>query len=224
MSAPQQPMLARRQLRLAAIACLNGIKTAAQIATIDSPGDWNTPPEVMPAVLIRTPADRKMGVVKGMAEFTTTVTLEIEARLEATTETAAQDQIEALCYAIENALFTDYNVIGMIQQVSSVDTQTEITATGARHTGAIKMSISVEMFEAYDPMVAAPAASTWPVQPPATVPLTSVGLHADLAGTYDPSGTYTPSADAPAYTPVPAPRTTGPDGRDEGSLDITLPQ
>lgn len=59
---------------------------------------------------------------------------------------------------------------------------------------------------------------------PTGTPITSVGIHADLGAPFDPNGTYTPSTDAPPYTPAPAPRTSGPDGRDEGALDITLPQ
>ena len=224
MTAPQQPMLARRQLRLAALSAIQSIQSSAGILTVDSPGDWNTPPERMPAVLLRNGRERKDSVNKGMPEFNTTAAIEIEARIEAATATAAQDAIEALGYAIENAILLDYNVISMVQQVTSVDTETEITADGRRHLGGIRMVLSFEMFEAFDPTAAPPVATTWPVVPAATVPFTSVGLHADLAGTFDPTGVYTPSADAPPYTPTPAPRTIGPHGRDEGALDITLPQ
>lgn len=86
------------------------------------------------------------------------------------------------------------------------------------------MRIECEMFETFDPTAMPPTASTWPVQAPATVPLDSIGIHLDLAAPFDPSGTYIPNADAPAYTPTTAPRTIGPDGRDEAALDITLPQ
>lgn len=222
MAAPQEPMLARRQLRLAAVAAINTIKTTAGIATIDSPGDWNVPPEKLPAVLLRGARGRKESINKGMAEFNSTVTLEIEGRVEAASASAAQDAIEALEYAVENAILTDYNVIGMVQQVASVDSEVEISSDGKRHLGGFKMSIACELFEAFDPTAVAPLATTWPQIPSATVALTSLGLHADMAGTFDKNGTYVPSPDSPAYTPVPAPRTSGPDGRDEAALDIPL--
>ncbi len=217
-------MLARRQLRLAVVAAIQGIQSAAGIVTIDSPGDWSTPPEKMPAVLIRVGKERKESVGRTIPEFNTTTLVEIEARLEEPTAAAAQDAIEALGYAIENAVLKNYNVVGMVQQFSSIDTDTEISADGRKQIGAFKMEIFCEMFEAFDPELSDPAATTWPPTPPVTSSLTSVGLHADLVNVYDQSGTYTPSADAPPYTPVPAPRTSGPDGRDEGSLDINLPQ
>ncbi|HQT79768.1 MAG TPA: hypothetical protein PLD10_22215, partial [Rhodopila sp.] len=86
-----EPMLARRQVRLAAVAALQSITGL----TVQSPGDWATPPEKMPAALLRVVSERKDSVVKQMPEFTTTVTLEIQLRTQALTASAAQDAIEA---------------------------------------------------------------------------------------------------------------------------------
>jgi hypothetical protein len=215
-------MLARRQLRLAVVAAIDAIKTAAGIATVDTPGDWNVPPEKLPAVLLRGGRGRKESVTRGMAEFTSSATIEIEGRVEAADAAAAQDAIEALEYAIENAVFTDYNVMGMVQQIASVESEVQISSDGRRHLGGFKLEIVFEMFEAFDPTVAAPALTTWPEPVAVPVSMTSMGIHYDLMGTFDPSGTYVPPADAPPYTPVPAPRTTGPDGRDEAAQDIPL--
>lgn len=215
-----QPMLARRQLRLAAVAALEAITGL----TVQSPGDWATPSEKMPVALVRVTSDRKESVVKQAPEFTTTVTLEVQLRAQGLTETAAQDALEAWGYQVEQALFTNYALVAMCQQIATADTDVEITAEGAQHIGAQTMRVECEMFESFDPTVTPPAASTWPVVPAPTVPLDSVGIHLDMASPFDPNGTYTPSTDAPAYTPTPAPRTTGPDGRDEAALDINLPQ
>ena len=202
-------MLARRQLRQAVVAALQPIQ-----AIIESPGDWSTPPAKLPAILVRVPRERKESVAKTMPEFTTTATIEIEARAAETTAELAQDAIENLCYLIENAILTNYAVIDMIQQVASIDSELEISSEGKFHFGGAKMYFAFEMFEAFDPVEIAGAG----------IPLLSIGLHADLANVFDSDGTYTPSADAPPYTPTPAPRTSGPDGRDEGALDISLPQ
>lgn len=214
MTTPVQPMLARRQLRLAVIKAIQGINLGMSFA-LESPGDWSTPPASLPAVLVRSPRERKESVARTMPEFTTTATIEIEARVAALTGEDAQDSIENFCYLIENAILSDYTTIGMIQQVLSVDTETEISSEGKFHFGGAKMSFSFEMFEAFDPTS---------INPNSVVPLLSIGLHADLVNVYDPSASYVPSTDAPPYTPVPAPRTSGPDGRDEAALDIILPQ
>lgn len=217
---PSEPMLARRQLRLAVLAALQAIPSV----TVLSPGDWDTPTTVLPAILMRVGRERKESVAKTQPEFTTSCVVEIEARVEATTAESAQDSIESLGYAIENAVYQNYAVMGMVQQIALVDSETEITANGRRHLAGLKMSVTFEMFESFDPTETAPLLTTWPVIPVTTVPLTSVGIHADMDAPFDPNGTYTPSTDAPPYTPTPAPRTIGPDGRDEGALDIQLPQ
>ncbi len=215
-----EPMLARRQVRLAALAALQTIPGLA----VQSPGDWNTPAAKMPAALLRAAAERKDSAVKQIAEFTTTVTLDIGLRVQAATAEAAQDALEALGYAVEQALFTNYALVGLCQQIEGVDVDVEITSEGREHIGGAHMRVNCEVFEAFDPSDAAPALTPWPPVVPATVALQTAGIHLDMAAPFDASGTYTPSPDAPAYTPTPAPRTTGPDGRDEAALDITLPQ
>lgn len=205
-------MTARRQVRLAVLAALSG---ASLGATIQCPGDWETPPSKLPAILMRVSGDRKESIMRGPPEFTTTVTVEIEARVEAATAEAAQDALEALCYAIECAIFTNYALTSIIQQVASIDSVIDITADGRRQLGGAMMTFAFELVEVFDPVLQSP------VQPVA-VPLTEVQLHNDMLGTFDPAGTY---ANPPFPASVtPAPRTTGPDGRDEGALDINLPQ
>src|SRR5450830_1694831 len=127
----------------------------------------------------------------------------------------AQDALEALCYSIECAVLTNYDVIGIVQRVMSVDTLTDITADGHRHLGGAQMTFIFEVVEVFDPVEQSP------IQPVAS-DLQNLKLHNDMIGTFDPTGTYSnlPFPDSIA----PAPRTAGPDGRDEGALDITLPQ
>jgi len=202
-----QTMLARRQIRLAALAALTGASFAGVV--IDSPGDWSTPPEALPAILLRATDDRKESITKGQPEFTTTISLEIEARVGAVDDAAAQDAIEALCYAIEMALLTNYALISIVNQVASFDTKMEISSDGKIHFGGARMTVNFEVPEMFDPFAT--------VLPPA---LTSFGLHFDAGSPFDSTGTYA----NPLFPGLPAPRTSGPDGRDEGALDITLPQ
>lgn len=189
---------------------------------IDSPGDWNTPPESLPAVLIRNGTEHKESVAKSQPEFTTTAVIEIEARVSGATASAAQDAIEALVYAVENAVFTNYSVVGMVQQVASVDSETDISSDGKVHFAGVKLTMRFEMFEVFDPTFTPPALTTWPVVPAAIVPLTNFTLDGDLVNIFDPSGTYVGSLFPLSITP--APRTQGPDGRMEGGINITLPQ
>ena len=202
------PVMALRQLRLAVLAALNAANLGANI---DSPGDWSTPPEKLPAILLRVSQEQKEPVSKGQVQFTTVSGVELEARVEATTAVDAQDAIEDLGARIERALFTNHDLIAMVQQVAWVKSSIDIRSEGKKHIGGIKMLIGFEMYEAFDPFDAQ--------DPP---PLTEIGLHVDLAAPFDAAGTYVNPPFPNAVSP--APRTSGPDGRDEGFLDIQLPQ
>lgn len=203
-------MLYRTQLREAIITALTSAGTNAG-QNIFWARTWPTDASEYPAILIYTPRSRKESVVVGPAEFTTTATFSIQARVEEADDQTALASIENIEDQIEQALFTNVALVALIQRFPNVDTKIDVNAKGRRYLGELEMEVDLEFFEAFDPIQNA-------------VALTSVGLHADMDAPYDPNGTYTPSPDAPAYTPEPAPRTTGPDGRDEGALDITLPQ
>jgi hypothetical protein len=206
------PMTARRQVRLAVLAALQGARLGC---TIDSPGDWNTPSTKLPSILLRCVGDRKAGTTAGQITFTTTVLLEIEARLEANSAEVAQDDLEALSYAIECAVVTNYEVDRIVQKWVAIDSVPEITAEGKRHVGGVMMSFTLEVFEAFDPVYQSP------VQPGVSA-LLEMGIHNDMLGTFDPTGTY--QSDVFPLAATPAPRSAGPDGRDEGALDIVLTQ
>lgn len=206
------PMTARRQVRLAVLAALQGAKLGC---TIDSPGDWETPSARLPSILMRCVGDRKSPTTAGQITFTTTVLLEIEARLEANSAEMAQDQLEALSYAIECAVITNYDLNRIVQKWSAIDSVPEITAEAKRHIGGVMMTFMLEVFEVFDPVYQSP------VQPVVS-DLQEMGIHNDMLGTFDPTGAY--QSDVFPLAATLAPRTSGPDGRDEGALDIALPQ
>lgn len=206
-------MLARRQLRQAAQAALQAAKISA---SLDAPGDWVSQPQNLPGVLLRATRGNREPWTAGPASFTSTVVLELESRAVGNSGPAAQDAIDALDFAIEQALFTNMGFVELTQRIY-VDTETEITAEGRNHFGATKWAIRCEFVETFDPIYDAPAALQ-PVAPP----LAGIDVQVDLVGTFDPNGTYPPGTFANQV--MPAPRTAGPDGRDEGGLTINLPQ
>lgn len=207
------PITARRQLRLAVLAALAG--TTGAVA-VDSPGDWATQPPNMPAILVRSPRGSREAMCRGAFNFTSTVAIEIETKVLGKTGPEAQDNLEALDAQVETALFTNHAFISLVQQVT-VDIESEVSSEGRHHYGGSKLTIRCEVVEAFDPVYDAPV----PMQPVA-VALQGMNVHADLVGTFDPTGSY-PGCAFPASV-APAPRVAGPDGRDEGGLTINLPQ
>ena len=203
------PILARRELRLAVLAVLQALPGV----TVESPPATATQPKQMPYVGLRCGVERKASVEKRMPEFTTTATLEILARASATTAEAVQDEIEDLANTIELAVFGAPTVIALLQQFGAVTSTTEISGEGSAYQAETLIAIDCELFEAFDPTQIAPA--NYP-------PLEGVNLHMDAGRPFDATATYTGSLFPDAVTP--APRTAGPDGRDEGALVIDLPQ
>jgi len=203
--------LARRQLRLAAAQVLQALPG---VAAFDSPPVTPTAPKQMPYVGLQCGVERKVNVVQQqLVTTTTTVPLEVIARVSANTAEAAQDGIEALALQIELVLLGLVPLLEQLQRIASVTTTTEFSAEGSKYQAGVVMTFECELFEVFEPAVLNPA--DYPA-------LQGVDVHVDAGRPYDASGIYL----APPFpdSVAPAPRTSGPDGRDEGTLQIDLPQ
>lgn len=199
------PNIARRDLRVAVLAALQAIDQV----TVESPPTTATAPAQLPYIGLRCGPERKVGWGKQqLGEFTTTSPMEILARAAASTQEDAQDAIEDLVASIEAAVFCNVAVLKMISAIPSVTSTTEFSGDGSRYQAECQISIDFEMAEVFEP-----------APPPA---FQGVNLHVDAGAPFDASGVY---PDPPFPTSVtPAPRTAGPDGRDEGYITVDLPQ
>ena len=206
------PIVARRQLRLAVLAALEGATSATAVV---SPGDWTTQVQNLPAVLVRAPRGSKEPTSRGAPTFTSIVVIEVETKVVGKTGPETQDLLEQLDAEVEVALLTNYALVRMTQQFS-IEVESEVNADGRNHYGGSKWVIRCEVFESFDPIYDAPA-SVQPVAPP----LDGMTVHADLANVFDANGAYQGAAFPTAV--LPAPRSAGPDGRDEGGLSINFP-
>lgn len=224
---PELPMLYRRQMRIAVVAALKNadLWIDGSPVTIDSPGNWSLQHlkenDYLPSILVRTSSENKASNVRaGLPQFNSSVSIDVMCVLSSTTAEKAQDLIEALWFQVENLLLTDYSIIGSVQNVQSVDSKLEIDSSGNDHIAAISAAFVYEAFEVYDSQSMPPPQHAFPVTPPATTHLDSAGLHVDLTNVMDPTGTY-PDSMFPDSV-IPAPRSHGPDGRDEAALNIPL--
>lgn len=198
---------AQRTLRLVVQAVLQ----AATGVPVLSPGDWETPTINLPEIKLRSPGNRKASIARAGANFTTTVSLELLARVSADTAEAAQDAIEALVEKIEAAVLALPELIELVQQVATVDTEMSVSADSRTHIGEARMMLQCETFEEFDPR------DTYGDR---FVDLQQVAVNVDTAYPFDAAGTYAGAAFPAAVQP--APRTSGPDGRNEGVLLIPL--
>ncbi|WP_434107633.1 hypothetical protein [Paraburkholderia caffeinilytica] len=205
-------MLYRSLLRDIAADVLRRAQTLAA-DRVYTPRDWPTT-ACYPCILVDCLGDRKEALGQEPPAFTATATLDVTARVQETSVAAARDTCEALCDQIECALLTCRDLLRRIQRVSTIESTMELNATGRVHIADMRMAFELEYFIAFDPFTDTP-----PALQPVAVPLEAIRIHADTVTPADRSGTYAnpPFPDAV----IPAPRTRGPDGRDEGTLDIT---
>jgi hypothetical protein len=180
------------------------------------PDDWPVQRVQLPALLVDTADEMKVarGRMGGIPQFLTTSTIAVTAYVQETSKERAKARLDRLTKQIEFQVFTSNDIICSIQQFSQVRSTYKVTAEGQQHNGLATLLFEMEYPQEY-----------WP--DPGIVDLTTVVVDIDLSAPFDATGTYTTAqpdfnADFPTAA-KPAPRTSGPDGRVEGRLVITLP-
>ena len=230
---PNLAPLARRQLRQSAMAVLQYLLNI----TVVSPGDWSVPPVKSPMLKVRCGADSKTSIAKAEPAFTTTCTLEILGQLLAQTAEDGQDQLEDLANRVEWTVCTFPAFLArLVQQIASIRTETSIrNEQGDGHVCEFMMRVDIETFEHFDPTILGDYPelkeilvnldTVSPFDPGAGIVYRRFNVGDDVSrvlvvATGTSSGNY-PNPPFPQVV-VPAPRTMGPDGRNEGTLLIPL--
>jgi hypothetical protein len=187
-------------------------------SNVFSPLDRPTWKGNYPVMFLQTPSEEKASLGPNSApQFTTTTTVRIVARVTAPQAkndagaAAAELALEALQTQIEIALINNPALMSQLQQIPWVRAQKEVNGESEQHVGELVMEIGMEFYQGPEDFY-----------PVSSVSLEQITVDFDAVNVYDANGTY---PDPPFPDSVePAPRTSGPDGRAEGGLDITLPQ
>lgn len=178
--------------------------------------NWPTTAAQYPLIYCKTPTEDKESLSRnGAPNFNVTATLKVEARAEVGAlpngQSAAllERQLALLGQQIQVALINNPALMGELQQVPFIRTEMRMTDAGNRELGEIEVAIGLEFFQSGEDFFPLPS---WPLE--------TIALTADLVNVFDPTGTY-PDAEFPDSA-TDAPRTSGPDGRAEAGLIITL--
>lgn len=215
-------MTTSAELRDLFVAALKGGGTDAGSA-VYSPFDWPTSPTSYPAILVHARKERKMSLGPNVPQFDVFAVMEIIGRTRSPAligdegSKVALQAAERLKFQIESVLINNPTIWAdpqggqRIEQFTSVESDLSTNSEGEMPMAELLMSIEVKFYQGPEDFY-----------PIVGEPLTSVGVHVDAVNVFDPTGTY---PDPPFPEQVnPAPRTEGPDGRDEGTLEISLPQ
>jgi hypothetical protein len=161
---------------------------------------WPTNSRTNPAILVNWGRDTKISNGREVPNFTSTFTLRLELKVQAVNMEEARNQLDVLLSQVEQAILTNYKLNVLLQHFPHFDTIDTTDSDSENFVASAICDIAMETFEIFQP-----------VDPP---DLEDISVNVDLINRFDATGTY-PHAPFPEAVPS-APRTTGPDGRNEG--------
>lgn len=171
--------------------------------------DWPVTSKEMPGLLVY--GGKESGVSRGpmgFPAFHTVTFMTIDFRVEGKEGQDADDVgdvLSSLWWQVKAAILSDDAIQRNVEQIAEFRCdEPEFSAGTKRHVGTMRADFAFAYPEDFEPVI--------------TDSLDIVNAHADMAGTFDPTGIYVDPAFPDAVTP--APRTSGPDGRDEGRVFV----
>lgn len=236
-------MTTSAELRGLFVDALKGATDAGQ--AVYSPFDWPTAPNAYPSVLVHARKERKVSLGPNAPQFDVYTTFEVIARTKAPAGPADSGSAVALAAAerlkaqIEVALINNPAIWldpaggQRVEQFTSIDSDINTSSEGDMPIAELSLHIEAKFYQGPEDFYPVP-----------TVPLQTVNVHFDAVEPFDARGQY-PDSPFPDAVQSGAPvtlsdgtsvvladgeqvtqeqRLSGPDGRDEGALTITLPQ
>lgn len=180
-----------------------------------APRDWPVASKDMPALLVDDEREesRSRGNA-GFPAFHTTAFIVVDGRVESVASgdpdaalAAVKADLATLRSQIKAAVMASYDIVRQVEQIAAVRSQVAVSAESKKHVGELRMEFAFVYPEDFEPVI--------------TDELQGMDVHVDTIDPFDATGTY-PDAPFPDAVP-PAPRTSGPDGRDEGRLTFDFP-
>lgn len=182
-----------------------------------SPGDWPTQTETMPIIHVDDPHEEKMSEGRHQPSFTVTGYFRVDARLKATTEKECRISLDILRNQIQRAVIGNYDLQRLIQQVKHVKTVKQINSESGFHVGQVVIEFGLEYYQGPEDFDTLAPGAFIASDTPAPAVIEDIEINVDLRNVFDATNNYAPTV----FPPVPAaPRTTGPDGRNEGFIKI----
>jgi len=171
---------------------------------------WPTKAGALPDLIVDPLyREKKQSLGKNAPQFDTEVVITVRGRVSspAGVDDAGSfkcgEAIETIKRQIERRLINAYPMMLKIEQFTTIETAFVINTENALAIGEVQMTIGMGIYEGTEDFAATEADM-----------LAEVAIYPDLTNVADPTGTY--SQHPFPNSVVPAPRTTGPDGRVEG--------
>jgi hypothetical protein len=187
--------------------------TTAAAGNVYSPRDWPTFDGSYPVLFIADTEEQADSLGRNAPQYNVTTTVTIEARVQM--EPLNQDIGAGLVYdylgqmreQVKKALINYTPLMSKLQQFSFFRSRIVTDPSGDQHLGRMVFEVGLEFYQGPEDFYDYPFSE-----------VDQLHLHVDSGNVFDPGGTY-PNPPFPDAV-KPAPRTSGPDGRDEGYIVI----
>lgn len=198
-------------IRLAVVAAIIAYNTLAGTNVIDN-GDWPTDPKAGPQIQVYDSHTLAVSQSRANPNFTTTTYITVSGRAASDNLPDARKIRDVLDAQIKQAVLTDFGINKMLQQFTTVTSAKKVNSESGMHVAEVTVEFACEYYQDGDDY-------TMPVNPEE---LKQITVSMDLTNVFDAAGTYTGTLFPDAIKD--APRTSGPDGRNEGFIDVDLEQ
>lgn len=179
---------------------------------IFAPRTWPTWDGEYPVLIVLTPRERKDRQGLGDLLFNVRSTVRVIGRVSVAAAEDEEGAIVALADLVLMQRQIETHVVGdprvaRLAQVTAIDVQQGTRSIGKKHIGELIMDLEMSFSQGPEAFFI-----------PQSVPLESVRAFIDSGNVVDKEGTY-PTPPLPYNVPD-APRTEGPDGRQEGGFEV----
>jgi hypothetical protein len=142
-------MTYRDQIVAAVVTTLLAANTLAGV-NVYAERDWPLTAVQLPSIMVKTPAERKDSLVRGVPQFTTTAMVMVLVRATGPTSQAVAGTLADICEQIEQAVISAGSAVQiMVQQFTTVETEIRTTSDGADPLGDALVSLACEFYEIF---------------------------------------------------------------------------
>ncbi|MFT9016415.1 MAG: hypothetical protein ABF990_11855 [Acetobacter sp.] len=107
------------------------------------------PSEKLPAIFVTVPSEQAESNSRGTPDYTRTALLEVTAKVCGGNPAMVQGVLDRIAEQIEMSVMCSADIMSMVQQVSSIDTEQQMTADSAEYLGAVRLTFAMEYTQEY---------------------------------------------------------------------------
>ena len=105
--------------------------------------------EELPVIFVAVPSENASSNGRHAPDFTRVVQLELLARVTAQNHATVQALLDRIAEDIEMSIMCSHDIMSMVQQVASIQTEQQISAEAADVIGAVRMTFGMEYTQEY---------------------------------------------------------------------------